>query len=322
MQGPLHHNAQTTPAIRSELPRWRQGRGRGQYNTSDETVRKWRNRSDVEQASYCPHRLHTTLSSAQEAVAVKPYRPTLLPLNELLAAVQEFINPAVSRSCVDCCQRRRAVSRRPEVTPATTPPEALKPYPPGFVHVDVDVKYLLRDHDQGTCLFVAIDRAPRWVYLERLPETSARVDRGIVQRVRADAPFKVAGPRTGSHCCARLRPSPPPRPLKGLRPCPSPRPSACTGATTPSSKSPQRALLPRRRHWAPSAASNSPQPTTWSSACARNATLCCASSPTCACPSMLIRSSAISPCPNSSRRVPAPSVPTPGSSASLGRKVP
>jgi transposase-like protein len=59
--------------------------------------------------------------------------------------------------------------------------------------VHVDVKYLpqMADEDRRTYLFVAIDRASRWVYLERLTDKSAKSAQGFFKRLLKAAPFKI-----------------------------------------------------------------------------------------------------------------------------------
>ncbi len=52
----------------------------------------------VHDRSHTAHRLQTTLTPAQEAVAVSLRQRLLLPLDDLLAVVREFLNPTVSRS--------------------------------------------------------------------------------------------------------------------------------------------------------------------------------------------------------------------------------
>ncbi|MBL3567263.1 IS481 family transposase, partial [Rhodovulum sulfidophilum] len=68
----LHKQATTTPRIRAEIqaitdPAWKVAE---RYGISEQTVWKWRNRDDVHDRSHTPHRLQTTLTPAQEAVAV------------------------------------------------------------------------------------------------------------------------------------------------------------------------------------------------------------------------------------------------------------
>ncbi|MCF7990471.1 MAG: IS481 family transposase [Thiohalocapsa sp.] len=197
MEVRLHKNARTTPAIRRELqssdaPTSVLAR---QYNLSEETVRKWRTRAHVQDASHWPHRLQTTLTPAQEVLVVELRKTTLLPLDDLLAVVREFINAGVSRSGLDRCLRRHGVANlaalRPKQEPPRAPAKGFKAYTPGFVHVDVKYLPQMPDEDQRTYLFVAIDRATRWVYLERLPDKSAKSATAFLKRLLAAAPFKL-----------------------------------------------------------------------------------------------------------------------------------
>jgi len=197
MEVRLHKNARTTPAIRRELQSSEAPTAvlARQCNLSEETVRKWRTRDQVQDPSHCPHRLQTTLKPAQEALVVELRKTTLLPLDDLLAVVHEFINPAVSRSGLDRCLRRHGVAKlaalRPKEEPPQAPAKGFKAYTPGFVHVDVKYLPQMPDEEQRTYLFVAIDRATRWVYLERVPDKSAESATGFLTRLLAAAPFKL-----------------------------------------------------------------------------------------------------------------------------------
>ena len=73
------------------------------FGTTEQTVYKWRHRDSVHDRSHTPHRLQTTLTPAQEAVAVVLRRTLLVSLDDLLAVVREFLNPQVSRSGLDPC---------------------------------------------------------------------------------------------------------------------------------------------------------------------------------------------------------------------------
>ena len=86
----LHKNATTTPAIRLAL---QQARGTDrelaqQYGIGVDTVRKWRHRSAVQDASHTAHRLQTTLNAAQEELVIYLRTQLLLPLDDLLAMQQ------------------------------------------------------------------------------------------------------------------------------------------------------------------------------------------------------------------------------------------
>jgi transposase-like protein len=82
------------------------------HGTTEQTVWKWRKRDRVHDRSHTlPHRLQTTLTPAQEAVAVALRKMLLVSLDNLLAVVCEFLNPNVSRSGLDRCLRRHGVGR-------------------------------------------------------------------------------------------------------------------------------------------------------------------------------------------------------------------
>ena len=115
----LHKNARTTPTIRQELRESTQSERElaREYHLNRATVRQWRRRDNDQDASHHPHRLHTTLTPAQELVVIELRKTLLLPLDDLLAVTREFLNPAVSRSDLDHCLRRQGVSHLQALMP-------------------------------------------------------------------------------------------------------------------------------------------------------------------------------------------------------------
>ena len=108
----LHSRARTTHLIREEIRKSTlpQKTLAELYNVSRLTVRKWQNRDSAEDGSHRPHTLHTTLTEAQEIIAVTLRTTLLLPTDDLLAVLREFVNPAVSRAGLGRCLRRHGVS--------------------------------------------------------------------------------------------------------------------------------------------------------------------------------------------------------------------
>ncbi len=107
----LHRQATTTPKVRaaiqaSDEPAWVLA---DRHGTTKQTVWKWRKRDTVEDRSHTPHRLQTTLTPAQEVVAVALRKALLISLDDLLAVVREFLKSHVSRSGLDRCLRRPGV---------------------------------------------------------------------------------------------------------------------------------------------------------------------------------------------------------------------
>ena len=69
------------------------------YGTTEQTVYKWRHRDSVHDRSHPPHRLQTTLTPAQEAVAVVLRKTLLVSIDDLLALAigLEPMAPAMAR---------------------------------------------------------------------------------------------------------------------------------------------------------------------------------------------------------------------------------
>ena len=191
----LHKQATTTPKVRaairaSDEPAWVLAERHG---ISEQTVWKWRKRGDVQDRSHTPHRLQTTLTPAQEAVAVALRTMLLLPLDDLLAVVREFVNPNVSRSGLDRCLRRHGVGNLRELKPKAAKPthKPFKAYEPGYLHIDVKYLPQMADEERRRYLFVAIDRATRWVFIRIYSAKTAANARRFLRDLDRAAPMKI-----------------------------------------------------------------------------------------------------------------------------------
>ncbi len=128
---------------------------------------------------------------AQETVVVHLRRTLMLPLDDLLAVTREFICPHVSRSGLDRCLRRHGASNLNALKPQepAVAHKAFKSYEPGYVHMDVKYLPQMQDESQRRYLFVAIDRATRWVFVQLKPNKTsrqcARLSEGIAQGLPA-----------------------------------------------------------------------------------------------------------------------------------------
>ena len=86
----------------------------------------------------------------------------LLPLDDLLAVVREFIEPAISLSALNRLLRRRGYSRLPVPPQPDSESKPFKAYKPGYVHVDVKYLPQMQDEDKRRYAFVASHVA--WSY--------------------------------------------------------------------------------------------------------------------------------------------------------------
>ena len=120
-----------------------------------------------------------------------------LGLDDLLVVVREFLNPRFSRSGLHRMLKRREVPTLAELArqdagdnekPRHKP---FKDYEPGFVYVDIKHPHQMPDEEQKRYLYVAIDRATRWGYLEARPSQSAKDSRAYMKRVEEKSPFTI-----------------------------------------------------------------------------------------------------------------------------------
>jgi IS30 family transposase len=166
-----------------------------ELGVSVSTVRRWRQRTSVADLPHTPHRLRTTLSPAQERLVVELRQLLELPLDDLLVVTREFIHPEVSRSGLARCLSRHGLEdlrtlKAQRTAVQAIPAKSFKAYEPGYVHVDV--KYLPKLNDAPRqYLFVAIDRASRWVYVAVKPNKCAHTAKAFFRAVIQAAPFKI-----------------------------------------------------------------------------------------------------------------------------------
>jgi transposase InsO family protein len=193
----LHANATTTPKTRASIQSSTAGNRTlaRELGVTLSTIHRWRRRADVHDASHTPHRLQTTLTSAQELVVVELRRTLWLSLDDLLVVAHEFVNPAVSRSGLDRCLRRHGVASLtdllPKVDGKAAPKKTFKDYAPGFLHAASKYLPQMPDEDSRRYLFVAIDRATRWVFLRIYADQSERSRTDFLRRLHKAAPMKI-----------------------------------------------------------------------------------------------------------------------------------
>ncbi len=118
-----------------------------------------------------------------------------MPTDDLLAVTREFINPAVSRAGLGRCLRRHGVSdlrdlvKQDDGAPATK--KTFKDYEPGFIHIDIKYLPQMPDESARRYLFVAIDRATRWVFIEIYADQTESSSVDFLAKARAACPVKI-----------------------------------------------------------------------------------------------------------------------------------
>jgi len=191
----LHKQATTTPKVRAAIQASTEPASAlaSRFGTTEQTVYKWKQRDTVLDRSHTPHRLQTTLTPAQEAVAVALRKTLLVSIDDLLAVVREFLNPEVSRSGLDRCLRRHGVGNLRDLQAKDPRPKhkAFKAYEPGYLHVDVKYLPQMADESSRRYLFVAIDRATRWVFIRIYKSKTAANARRFLRDLERACPLRI-----------------------------------------------------------------------------------------------------------------------------------
>ncbi len=191
----LHKRARTTTAIRQEIAASNDPVSvlAQRYNVTIATIYKWRSRDSFQDLSHTAHTLQTTLTPAQETIVVYLRRTLLLPLDDLLAVTREFLNEGVSRSGLSRCLRRHGVGDLAALKPKAPAlvHKSFKSYVPGFVHMDIKYLPQMADQTSRSYLFVAIDRATRWVFVQIKKDKSAASARSFLDALHKACPIKI-----------------------------------------------------------------------------------------------------------------------------------
>ena len=119
-----------------------------------------------------------------------------LPLDDLLYITRPYINPDVSRSGIARLLKREGMARLENVIPKAegetiSAKKTFKDYEPGFVHVDIKYLPQMPDETSRRYLFVAIDRATRWVFLHIYGDMTDKSSVDFLRRLKLASPIKI-----------------------------------------------------------------------------------------------------------------------------------
>ena len=192
MQIHLHANARTTPKTRaliqsSALSVAQLAR---QLGVSETTVRRWKARDRVTDGSHTRHRLGQSTSPTDEALIRELRQDIGLSLDDIVQVMQRCVNPTLSRSAIHRCMKRIGVAQRPQPAAQPSPSRRFPDDTPcGFIHIDL--KHLTRLQAQRAYVFVAIDRATRFVHIEIVRQRDAHSIAACLERFLAVFPHQV-----------------------------------------------------------------------------------------------------------------------------------
>ncbi len=188
----LHANATTTPKSRAyiqastasvaELAR--------ELGVTETTIRRWKGRTSQQDGSHVRHNLGQSTSVAEEELIVALRQDVRLSLDDIVEVMNRCVNPKLSRSAIHRCLKRRGAAERPKEANDAAPRRAFdKDIPCGFIHIDL--KHLTRLEKCRAYVFVAIDRATRFVHIEIIQRRDANTVAQCLKRFLKAFPHKV-----------------------------------------------------------------------------------------------------------------------------------
>lgn len=186
----LHANATTTHRTRAHI----QASDRSvselasEFGVHEKTIRRWRSRTTTNDRSHRPHHIQTRFSAAEEEIAVELRTRLGLSIDDITEVMCRCLRPDISRSALHRCLKRHGASARP-VRDKQKPIAFQTETPFGFIHIDI--KYLTALDRQRAYVYVAIDRATRFVYVEVLPNRKAASSVGFLTRFLEAFPSTV-----------------------------------------------------------------------------------------------------------------------------------
>jgi IS30 family transposase len=189
MELALHANATTTPRTRSYIQRSKKPVAElvAELGVSETTVRRWRGRDTVDDRSHQPKRLTTSLSAMEQTLVCELRTSLQLPLDDIVEVMRRCVNEQLSRSAIHRCLQRHGISQRKK--PDKPGVGVFEQATVGFIHFDL--KHLPALERRKSYVFVAIDRATRYVYIEIHRRRDAKTSAGFLTRFLAHFPHPV-----------------------------------------------------------------------------------------------------------------------------------
>ncbi len=221
----IHPQARTTPKIRQEI----KDSGLSErevaktFNITRATAAKWLKRDDVQDRSHRAHTMHTTLDSLQEGIVLALRQHLYLPLDDLFSITREYINADVSRSGIARLLKREGMGRLEDIIPTAegetiSARNTFKHEAPGYFQIAIQSLPPLLDDSCSRFVYLAIDRATRWVFMAIQRDLSAASGVDFFDRLMLASPVKISKILTGGVRAFSDRSTTPDRKASGRHP--------------------------------------------------------------------------------------------------------
>lgn len=183
----LHNNACTNLVQRkifqsSELTQIELSRT---YSVSTKTVKKWKERDYTNDKSSRPNNIRYALSSTQQSIIVSVRKSTWATVDDLVNVLKPLI-PEIGHSN---CARTLVRNNVNQIPTVEREKKIFKNYPPGYLHIDVT--YLPKINGVKKYLYVAIDRATRFIHVKLTDKRNKSCSLAFLKECLEYYPIKI-----------------------------------------------------------------------------------------------------------------------------------
>ena len=190
-----HSNAKTTVHIRRQIKNSSETVAQiaERFGLNKNTVLKWKHRDNPEDQSCRPNKTRTVLTEMDEWIICEVRKSTLISIDELTEILKPFL-PALNRDNIYRCLKRHGLSSLKQMTAPEKQKGETKPfktYEPGFIHVDIKHMPKLSGETGRRYLFVAVDRATRYVFFSLKDKKDADSSVEFLKELIDYFPFKI-----------------------------------------------------------------------------------------------------------------------------------
>lgn len=159
------------------------------YGVHPKTVRKWKHRADKPDRSHTRKNIKYALSDLETSLFVTYRRVSWEGLDECIDHMEQRLSKRYNRATIHNLFKRHNLNRKPKQPKEVGKFEPC--YKAGFLHIDCTELPNPSNPKRRFYLFVAIDRATRYMYFRTYDRQTAHNARDFFMRCLSFFPFKI-----------------------------------------------------------------------------------------------------------------------------------
>jgi transposase-like protein/transposase len=191
MQVKLHKNATTTIAVRqaiqkSHLSAYAIAK---QYGISENTARRWKNRTNPEDVSSRPHKLNTVLTKEQEELICFERKQFKKTIEDIFFTLEGKIPNLYPMKVYRCLRRYDLAVLPEEFVSAEMKIKKFRKYGIGYLHIDL--LYSPKINKKRSYIYTAIDRIAKIAFIMLGERKNKETGAKFLQETMKFYPYKI-----------------------------------------------------------------------------------------------------------------------------------